>query len=264
MKHFALFIISLKTSMRYKTTYFSWFLNLLSMIFPALAILLFGEMALDLLGYVNANEYLMFLVISLTYWGFIESFWNGVFELRDMMRSGIIEQVLLYPLNSIEFVFSISIRSIVAAFIQAIPLLIISCIYFSFAVSLENILICLGVVMISLLANLVMTLLLCSIGLETAESDQVISIIANIAPFICGLYIPISILPQFFQIISLCFPFTYALELLRYYVFGVTTFLPVDQTWIWMVVTTLLFLIIGMTLYRLYIKKARAKGFNKY
>ena len=264
VKHFALFIISLKTSIRYKTTYLSWLLNLISMILPALAILIFGDLALQLLGYVNADQYLMFLVISLAYWGFIESFWSGVFDLRDMMRSGIIEQVLLYPLNPIEFVFSNSIQSIISALIQSVPLLIISCIYFSITVSFGHILICGVVVILSLLANMVMTLLLCSIGLETAESDQVISIIANIAPFLCGLFIPISMLPNAFLPISFMFPFTYALELLRYYVFDVPTFLTVDQTWIAMITTTMLFLVIGMILYRLYLNKARKRGFNKF
>ena len=50
-------------------------------------------------------------------------------------------------------------------------------------------------------------------SLVFTESDQIISFIANIAPFVCGLFFSISMLPDIFFYLGLVFPFTWALNI---------------------------------------------------
>lgn len=96
------------------------------------------------------------------------------------------------------------------------------------------------------------------------EADQFISLIANIAPFLGGLYFPVIQLPTPFLTISLFFPFTWGLDLVRNLLFGSSLILPLHYEIIAFVIVNILYTFAGTKIYDAMMKKARKNGLSKF
>ena len=95
--------------------------------------------------------------------------------------------------------------------------------------------------------------------LRYREADQVVSIIANIAPFLCGLIVPLNKLPHVIRVISFVFPFSWALDLIRYYS-GLDTYLAIKVEWLIMLTMMIIYYVLGMIIYKKLSTQARLTG----
>lgn len=259
-----LFLIEMKTSWRYKIEVITSLLWLFSMCIPAIGIILFGNINSNILPFESKVTYLLFLLVSSGYWGFIENFWDTIFELRKKMREGILEQTLLMPLKNYQLLLGWALKGMLTTAVQIFPILIFVIVYYAYSLDLYSILLVLMIFIVSIIANYGLCLILVGIAFIWKEADQVISIVANIAPFVCGLYFPISILPAVFLPLGLLFPFTWALDLMRMIIFQTNTLLDPSIEVIIFLIISVIYVFLGNKIYSYLVVKAKKEGLSKF
>lgn len=264
VKIFSLFMIEMKTALRYKLEVITSLIGLFSFSIPAFAIIFFGDISGSVIPNGDRGTYLIFLLISTAYWGFIENFWDTIFDLRRKMREGILETTMVMPLENYDFLIGWSLKGIFTTVINIFPLLIFAFIYYAYKLSITNILLILSIFLISIIANYGLSLILVGIGMIWTEADQVVSLIANIAPFVCGLYFPISMLPKVFLPLTLIFPFSWALDIMRNIIFGTTLLLPINIEIALFIIISVVYIIVGNLVYTKFINIAKKNGLSKF
>ena len=264
VKMINLFMIEIKSAIRYKIEIITWLLRLVSMLLPVIAIIFFGELNSDILPNQTNFSYFMFLLVSTCYWGFIENFWDAVFTLRRKMKEGLLEQIMLMPLMNYHLLLGWALKGMMTTIVQSFPLIILVCGYSSFHLTLSNALTILGLFVISILANYGLCLILIGISMIFKEADQIISILGNIAPFVCGLFFSINMLPKVFLPISLVFPFTWALDLIRYFLFDSSLLFSFHTESMLFLCLSTGYIIIGSAVYHWLINIAKKDGLSKF
>lgn len=260
VKIISLFMIDLKTLIRYKIELFSYLLMIFTVVMPIFPMIFGGTLNLEITNGVN---YPLFLCISTTYWCYIEEFWSAIFSLRRQMQEGILEQMMLLPINSFQFLIGLALKGILATSIKIIPLLIVTISIISSSFNLINALMVITIFIISIIANYGLCLILIGLGMLFTEIDQIISLLGNIAPFICGLFLPISAIPILFSSIGLLFPFTWALDLIRNILLNTNLLISFETEMLIFIFMSLIYCVFGTKLYQIFLKKSKLNGLNK-
>lgn len=263
VKIWAMFMIDLKTSYRYKINLYTWIFQLSTLVFPMIPIIA-SEMVLPAVdGDSTTINYPVLLLISVFYWGFVEELWSSVFTMRRLMKEGTLEYNISLPLKGPHLIFGWTMKGMLSTLVYSIPLAVVVIIFFIINLSIFEILTILFILLLSMIASYGFSLIFVGIGLYVIEGDQLISLFANIAPFICGLFLPVVHIPVLFRVIGLIFPFTWGLDLIRGICFNTELILDFGKEIILLIILTLALLFIGSYLYTAFLKRARIKGFHK-
>ena len=99
VKAIILLQMELKEKFRYKIELFSASTDALLLVFPAIAIFLFGD--LKVAGVTSRMEYIQYMLFSLILWQFVENMWSAVFEIRRKLKEGNFEYMMCMPLKGI-------------------------------------------------------------------------------------------------------------------------------------------------------------------
>lgn len=123
VKAFTLLQMELKEKFRYKIEIFSASTDAILLIFPSIAILLFGN--LEISGIQSKTEYMQYMLFSLILWQFVENMWSAVFEIRRKLKEGNFEYMMNMPLKGIHYVFGWAVSGVVSIVFEMIPLIVI-------------------------------------------------------------------------------------------------------------------------------------------
>ena len=250
------------TSIRYKVNFFGTSFSVVVAMLPVLIMLFYKD--ISFFGFESGLEYSMYLVIANAYWCIVESFWDFTFVMRNKMREGILEDTMMLPMNTVQFILGWAAGGIVQAIMQACPLFLLALI----VVGKKGITTCLvivGIEVISSITSFSFAYMLVAIMLYWNEADQVVSMMANITPLLCGLLVPVTNLPISLKCISCVFPFSWALDLIRFYYCGLNTLFPIGLEWCIFFVLMAVYFGLGIYVYRKLLKKARKDGtFGRY
>lgn len=259
-----LFLIEIKNAWRYKIEVITWLMGTFSISIPAFSIILLGDLNNTILPNGDAISYLVFLLISMGYWGFMENFWDTIFELRRKMREGILETTLLLPLKTYHLLVGWAMKGMITTILHSFPVLLFVVVYYAYSLSFTQLLFLLVIFLVSILANYGLCLILVGVALIWKEADQVISIVANIAPFVCGLYIPIAMLPTVFLPLTFMFPFSWALDILRTIIFHTASILPMQTECFVFAAVSCIYVVAGTMVYSCLMMKAKKEGLSKF
>ena len=226
------------------------------------AILLFGN--LEISGIHSKTEYIQYMLFSLILWQFVENMWSAVFEIRRKLKEGNFEYMMNMPLKGIHYVFGWAVSGVVSIVFEMIPLIVIFLLASLHLLTVKNILSFLGIALIMAFGTYGFAEILMGFAIYFKEADQFISLIANIAPFLGGLYFPVIQLAAPFLAISLLFPFTWGLDLVRNLLFGSSLILPLHYEIIAFVIVNILYTFAGTKIYDAMMKKARKNGLSKF
>ena len=263
VKSFNLFMINLKTNMRYKLNFFSLSLVILIPIIPLLTMFINGNIAL--FGFDSIFEYSLYLMLAATFWSFVEVLWSFTFSMRQEIKEGIINETLMMPVSTYELLFGWTLDGIISTVFQAIPILLISIIYLLSANGIGDLLLFVGVFIITSIAGYAFAVILIGLMLVYKETDQLVSFLGNIAPFICGMIIPLSYVPKVFRFIGLLFPFSWGLDIIRSVVFSVSGIFPITYEVMILILLTIFYLILsGFIFKHLYFKSRKNGGIVGY
>ncbi len=258
VKIFSLFMINLLTAIRYKMNFILSSLSLIVPVLPALLLLFNGNT--EIFGFQSSFEYSAYLFLAATIWGGVEVLWSFVFQMRDQMREGILDETLMQPLTISQLIIGWTMEGIVTAILQSIPLIIISFLYLISYQSFSSILLCIILTLITYFSGYCMATILIAIMVNWKETDQLVSFIGNIAPFICGVIVPLHFIPFPLNYLGILFPFTWSLDILRYILFQSPLFLPLETELIIFILLTILYYVLGKKLFHLLYNYSRKKG----
>lgn len=262
VKAFALLQMELKEKFRYKIELFSASTDALLLVFPAIAIVLFGNFEIE--GITSKAEYTQYLMFSLILWQFVENMWSSVFEIRRKMKEGNFEYMMNLPLKGIHYIFGWAVGGVISMILEMIPLIILFLILSFDLLSLQNLLSIAIIVVLMAFGTYGFAEILMGMAIYFRESDQIVSLVANIAPFLGGLYFPVIQLPTVFLCVSTLFPFTWGLDLVRNILFQSTTVLPMHYEWIVFFLVCCAYALLGSKVYDAMICKARKNGLSKF
>lgn len=262
VKSLTLFKMELLTSLRYKVNFFGTLLSVLLCMLPALVMLI--DRDISIFGFENAMQYSGYLIIANAYWCMAESFWDFTFVMRNKMREGILEETLMLPLNTVQFILGWACNSIFITIIQTLPLFILSFLLLGLQ-NIKAVFIIFFVEIVSAAASFSIAYMLIALMLYWNEADQIVSMIANIAPLLCGVLIPLKELPLLLRGISVFFPFSWALDIIRFYYCQMETLLPIKIEWCVFFFILAAYFIAGLAVYgRLFEQSRKENTYSGY
>lgn len=262
VKAIILLQMELKEKFRYKIELFSASTDALLLVFPAIAIFLFGD--LKVAGVTSRMEYIQYMLFSLILWQFVENMWSAVFEIRRKLKEGNFEYMMCMPLKGIHYIFGWAVGGVISMVLEMIPLIVLFLITSFHLLSFKALLTILAVTLIMAFGTYGFAEMLMGVAIYVREADQIVSLVANIAPFLAGLYFPIIQLPKVFIGFSVLFPFTWGLDLVRNILFGSAVLLPVQYEWGMFILVNVLYALAGSKVYDAMIRKARKNGLSKF
>lgn len=262
VKALMLLQMELKEKFRYKIEVFSAATDAIMMVVPAIAIMLFGEFHIE--GIHSRFEYMQYMIFSLIIWQAVENMWSAVFEIRRKMKEGNFEYMMNLPLKGMHYIFGWAVGGVISMITEMIPLIVLFVIFCLPMLSIDVILKIVGIVIVMMVGTYGFAEILMGLSIYFREADQFISLVANAAPFIAGLYFPISQLPSVFLYIGCIFPFTWGLDLLRNVLFGSQLVLPLQIEVIVFIGICIVYAIFGSMIYDALIYQARKNSLVKF
>jgi ABC-2 type transport system permease protein len=208
------------TILRYKT----WFVSVL--VWPILMPYTFVFIAKGLAGPANegienfarlsgTTDYGSFIILGNLIWMFLNMImWDGGLKLNSSRRIGMLDTLWTSPSPRLAYIFGSAISSIVINFFP----IIISTAFFSIVklISFKANILDLIVYTLSILPFILGFLLIfSSLTLRSKEANLVVQTARVILSILCGLQLPIGVLPLFLQKVSLYIPITLYMNCLR-------------------------------------------------
>ena len=253
-----------KTSTRYSIDWWGSIISPLFTILPSALIVFYsskrGILPLNLFNIKSIYDYIKYMLIGVCYWGYVEVLWSTIFMLRDYMKIGQFEDIFASPLKASQNILGWSIMGISRVTIESLPLIFITVFINIVNISLINFILIICTFIVSILASFGMTFIIFGITLIFKDGDQLASLIGNSAPFLCGLYFPVTLLPLGLKQISYVFPFTWGIDIIRNLLLNTNTILNFKYEFILLFVFSLIYITFGIIIYKKLEFKARKIG----
>lgn len=264
---FYLIKASLLTARRYSVDWWGSIILPLVNLIPFLVAIFYAQYV----GWINnlssvlgTNNLILYYLVGIVYWNYVESLWVSVMTLRYYMRIGLFEDIFALPITAFEYIIAWALLELFAVTVSSAPLIIIATALLLLNTGYINFLFCILVFFASILASFGFAFVLFGATLIFKEGDEIISLIGNSAPFLGGLYFPVSILSKPLELIGLIFPFSWGLDLIRFYSLGTTTILPNYLEHLVFIFICCVYLVGGIITYRILEIKARRKGIQGF
>lgn len=258
VKIWTLFRISFLTMLRYRLNFVFYTFSLVVPLIPALLLLLNGNTAV--LGFASTTDYALYLLFASTLWGGVEVMWTFVFTMRNQMREGILDETLMMPISVPQLIFGWTFQGILTALAQSIPLLLATAALVFIRLSIWQLLLSLLVFLLTFFSAYCFAVILMSLMNIWKETDQLVSLIANIAPFICGLIVPLPYIPPTLAWLGYLFPFTWALDIFRGIVFHYPPLFSLEVDALVLLLMTSAYFFIGSRLLSVLSIRSRRQG----
>ena len=173
VKAIILLQMELKEKFRYKIELFSASTDALLLVFPAIAIFLFGD--LKVAGVTSRMEYIQYMLFSLILWQFVENMWSAVFEIRRKLKEGNFEYMMCMPLKGIHYIFGWAVGGVISMVLEMIPLIVLFLITSFHLLSFKALLTILAVTLIMAFGTYGFAEMLMGVAIYVREADQIVS-----------------------------------------------------------------------------------------
>ncbi|MEI6510276.1 MAG: ABC transporter permease [bacterium] len=263
VKTLFLFRAMLWSARRYRVDWWGSFLYPLLAILPAAVIVWLaagtGQAGGFLFG-LDKRDYFGYLLIGATYWNYVEILWSSVFILRESMRTGQFEDLFATPISGLEYIIGWTLLGVARVTLESVPLLLLALAVNILSLSLTGALWSLLVFVLSMVASFGLSFALFGLTLVFKEGDELASLVGNAAPFLGGLFFPVTILPAALQWVALAFPFTWGIDLIRHLWLGSQLIFAFETEMLALVVLAAGFLLLGTLVYQRMMRVARVRG----
>ncbi len=257
---------SILTAKRYKIDWFGYVLMPIVSVIPVLIAVWYGNLigSFDFSSIVGSGNFFGYYFIGLTYWNYIESMWSSIFALRQQMRIGQLEDVLLSPIKPWEYIFGWSFLALCITTVNSLPLIIIAFILNILMISLWSLVVSIIVFLMSMIASYGFAFMIFGLTLVLREGDEIVSLMGNSAPLLGGLYFPVKILPTPLLTVSYVFPFTWGLDLLRASILHTKTIIDFNVEFLVLICLSVMYFLLGLISYKLLERRMRIRGIQGF
>ena len=254
----SLFMINFLTSFRYKINFVISALSLLVPVLPALFLVQNGN--ISIFGFNTTLDYAVYLLIVTTIWSGVEVLWSFVFQMRNQMKEGIINETLMMPLKTIDLIIGWTLDGVISTVFQSLILIVVIIPIVAYNFSFFQISLSLILILFTYFSSYCFSTILIAIMMTYKETDQIVSFIGNIAPFICGVIVPLKYIPSAIKYFGLFFPFTWSIDIIRNILFNTVCLLPIKIEITILFISTIIYYILGKRLFNVLYQKSRKKG----
>ncbi len=254
----SLFMINFLTSFRYKINFIISALSLLVPILPALFMIQNGNV--PIFGFETTFDYAVYLLVVTSIWSGVEILWSFVFQMRNQMKEGIINETLMMPLKTVDMIIGWTLDGMISTIFQSLILILFVAPLVVIKFSFLQIFLCLLLILFTYFASYCFSTILIAIMMVYKETDQIVSFIGNIAPFICGVIVPLRYIPSILKYFGLFFPFTWSIDIIRNILFKSECLLPLNIEILILFIITVIYYIVGKCLFNVLFQKSRKNG----
>lgn len=254
----SLFMINFLTSFRYKINFIISALSLLVPILPALFMIQNGNV--PIFGFETTFDYAVYLLVVTSIWSGVEILWSFVFQMRNQMKEGIINETLMMPLKTVDMIIGWTLDGVISTIFQSLILILFVAPLVVIKFSFLQIFLCLLLILFTYFASYCFSTILIAIMMVYKETDQIVSFIGNIAPFICGVIVPLRYIPSILKYFGLFFPFTWSIDIIRNILFKSECLLPLNIEMLILFIITVIYYVVGKYLFNALFQKSRKNG----
>jgi len=245
----------------YKLAFFSFTFNITFTLFH---LVLFGSMFSTATSSVLSpygNDFISYIVIGSIGWAFLWSIMTATsLSLRNEMMMGTLESIIITPTKTHTIIFSYVVYGCLFGMLSMGILFIVGIIFFDiFAFTSAGIF---TIIIFVLSAAMMMGLgfLFSGLTIWIKNIGETVPILQNLVMFFCGVYFPISVLPEFLQPIANIMPFYYSIEGLRLSLIPTTPQSElIKYSWI-LLALSIVFMIAGLIVLKKGLIKAKKDG----
>lgn len=252
---------------RYKIDFYGSFFVPLLTIIPLLFLYYLGSksnIVKFFYGTSNTTNLFGYLILGAAYWNYVEILWGVIFTLRHYMRTGQFEEIFLMPVSGVEYILSWSVFGISKVTIESVPIVILAFLSNLLTIKPINLLLFVCSFVISIIASFSFVFVFFGLTLLMKDADELVSLIGNAAPFICGMFFPVTVLPRSLRYFSYIFPFTWGLDLSRHFLMGTKTIFNLKSEFMIFATISFLYAIGGSLSYVVLQYRARQKGVHGF
>jgi ABC-2 type transport system permease protein len=239
-----------------------------SIIFNLFYLVLFGTMfGASSLSSISdyGGDFISYILVGSVGWGFLWSIMDATStSLTEEMRVGPLESVLLTRTRLSTLMLSYSIYGCFFGLIILVILTLVGFFLFGISVFANATIYTLLIFILSMTMMMGFGMMFGGLTIWLKYIGQTVPLLQNIVMLFCGVYFPISVLPEFFQPVSKVIPFYYSIEGLRRSLIPATTFTEIMYYICILFVLSVFFIVLGLFVLRLGLNKARRDGSLAY
>jgi len=162
------------------------------------------------------GDYISYLLVGSVGWGFLWSIMGTTSgSLRSEMMMGTVESILLTKTRMVTMMFSYALYGSFFGLLSIILLVGIGFIFFNVSVFATANIFTLIIFIFSTAMMFGFGLIFAGLTIWLKNIGAVSSVIQSISMFFCGVYFPLTVLPEFLRPIAMYIPFYYPIEGLR-------------------------------------------------
>ena len=166
----------------------------------------------------------------------------------------------MMPLNTIDMIIGWTLDGIISAVFQSLILIVIIVPILANNFSVIQIILSLVLILFTYFSSYCFSMILIAVMMIYKEMDQIVSFIGNIAPFICGVIIPIKYIPSILKYFGLFFPFTWSIDIIRNILFKIDCLFPLNLEIVFLFIGTIIYYILGKRLFNVLYQRLRKSG----
>lgn len=212
-------------------------------------------------GMVGSGDWISYIAIGSAYAGLaISLIWGSGFTLRREQNAGTLETIMTTPMSKNTFIWGSTLHNIQHGGLGVVLQLGASVVLFGVGLNLWGVLPALGVVALSIIGMQGIVLIVVCIVILAKQGWMILEMLSSILFLVAPMSYPIAVLPIYLQYISVASPLTWSVEAFRGFLMEGLAFSGVINAIIALIILDVVFLILGVVLFRRTERYVRGKG----
>lgn len=210
---------------------------------------------------VGTSDWLSYVAIGTAYTGLaISLLWGTGFALRREQNVGTLETLMTTPIKRETIVWGSTLHNLQHGGLGVVLQLGVSVLLFGVNLSIWGVLPALAVVGLSILAMQGLVLTVVCIVLVAKQAWMVVEFLSSILLLVAPMSYPLAVLPPLLQYVALASPLTWSVEGFRGFLMEGLAFSAAINAVGALVVLDVVFIVIGLLLFRVTEKNIRSRG----
>jgi len=223
---------NLLTMTRYKANFF---FEMLGSFLFGFGMLIFA-MAFDtnMLGnLVGSTNYVAFIILGISYQSWQNTaLWGSAGMFQGELSSGQIDYTFSCPFSRYWYITGNIAASALQSTIFFTPMFCVALYFTSSTLTPLGVFLGLAATMVSVAAIAHLGAIFASLVLKYRQTTAIFSFFNFAFQMLTGMFVPFQLLPAVLQVAGYALPITFGMDLLRYYVMGTRSIMPVEYEWV--------------------------------
>jgi ABC-2 type transport system permease protein len=211
-------------------------------------------------AYSGTEDYMSFILLGTILSNYVSAvFWGMGYSLKNEMDSGVLESNWMTPMSRSLLLVGRTLASLATTTVTSAGVLLLGWLFFGFRIT--------GSLLAAVVSVVPMLVALYGFGFAFAalvllmrEPNTLIDISDFVVGMMSGRQFPVNVLPRFLLPISLAIPLTYGFDIVRGYLLGTRTIIPVQHEIVILIIFMGVMIPVGYGVFKLVERHCRKLG----